>query len=117
MLAAITFIIVAVLGRSPANLLFFTRAFKEALLVQFFPHGILFPSFSPILLSREGQPLKHSSGAISMNSLLSPPARYYYTVFQSHCDFQSDCENTLFMVAISSLLKHMNIYMYIYLPL
>lgn len=74
MLAAITFIIVAALGRSPANLLFFTRAFKEALLVQFFPHGILFPSFSPILLSREGQPLKHSSGAISMNSLLSPPA-------------------------------------------
>lgn len=48
---------------------------------------------------------------------LSPRARYYYTVFQSHCDFQSDCENTLFMVAISSLLKHMNIYMYIYLPL
>lgn len=58
MLAAITFIVAVVLGPSPANLLFFTPAFKEALLLKFAPPGILFPSFPPIFSSTEGQPSK-----------------------------------------------------------
>lgn len=74
MLAAITFIIVAVvLGPSPANLLFFTHAFKEALLLKFALHGILFPSFPPSFYPQKVSPPNSSSAIASMSAALSPP--------------------------------------------